>query len=195
MTSPQPTPPPPSITGDEPVRWSPSSPGELPPYWMHDYVQGHGDPGLWWPDNRPAPPGQTQPAARHDTNRDEKKPDQSGVGDAQLNVNPADLNNVSDQYAQLQARAAAISPQAVEEVNRIIASHGAMGYPVAVGVVAGLARRQARLQAQTAQFGVYSARFTEHAATYTTEDAEAAARISDIDFGPAAVSTPGAVAG
>ena len=84
MTSPQPTPPPPSITGDEPVRWSPSSPGELPPYWMHDYVQGHGDPGLWWPDNRPAPPGQTQPAARHDNKRDEKKPDQSGVGDAQL---------------------------------------------------------------------------------------------------------------
>ena len=102
---------------------------------------------------------------------------------------------MSDQYTELQARAAAISPQAVEEVNRIIASHGAMGYPVAVGVVAGLARRQARLQAQTAQFGVYSARFTEHAATYTTEDAEAAARISDIDFGPAAVSTPGAVAG
>ena len=127
--------------------------------------------------------------------RDEEKPDQSGVGEAIGSTStPADLNNVSDQYAELQTAAAAISPQAVEEVNRIIASHGAMGYPVAVGVVAGLARRQARLQAQTAQFGVYSARFTEHAATYTTEDAEAAARISDIDFGPAAVSTPGAVA-
>ena len=40
-------------TGDEPVRWSPSHQGELPPYWMNDYVQDKTDPNLWWPDKRP----------------------------------------------------------------------------------------------------------------------------------------------
>lgn len=58
---------------------------------------------------------------------------------SKLDVNPADLRNVADQYTQLQMAAASIGPQAVDEVNRIIASHGPMGYPVAVGVVAGLA--------------------------------------------------------
>ena len=52
-------------TGDEPVRWSPSHEGELPPYWMNDYVQDKTDPNLWWPDKRPEPPGQTHPAALH----------------------------------------------------------------------------------------------------------------------------------
>jgi hypothetical protein len=39
-----------------------------------------------------------------------------------------------------------------------------MGYPVAVGVAAGLARRQGPLEAKAAQFGQYSQRFHEHAA-------------------------------
>ncbi len=41
-------------------------------------------------------------------------------------------------------------------MNRIIASHGPMGYPVAVGVVTGMARRQAALEAKAADFGQYS---------------------------------------
>ena len=43
-------------TGDDPVRWSPSHPGELPPYWTKDYVQDTGDPNLWWPDGTPGGP-------------------------------------------------------------------------------------------------------------------------------------------
>lgn len=68
---------------------------------------------------------------------------------AYLNANPADLLNAADDYIELQTRAAAISPQAVEEVPRIIASHGPMGYPVAVGIVTSLARRQAALDAKS----------------------------------------------
>ena len=165
-------------TGDDPVRWSPSHPGELPPYWTKDYVQDKGDPGLWWPDKRPSPPGETHPAAFH--GRDDQKPDQNGAGAGKLDVNPADLHNVADQYAELQTAAAAIGPQAVDEVNRIIATHGAMGYPVAVGVVAGLARRQARVEGKAADFGVYAARFREHAATYQTGDLEGAARYQSV---------------
>ena len=60
---------------------------------------------------------------------------------AKVNVNYSDLSRVSGEYAELQAQAAALSPLATEEAQRIIASHGPMGYPVAVGVVAGLARR------------------------------------------------------
>lgn len=89
---------------------------------------------------------------------------------AHLNVNPADLLRAADDYAELQTRAAAIGPQAVEEVQRIITTHGPMGYPVAVGIVAGLARRQAVLDAKAAQFGQYSQRFGEHAAGYVAQD-------------------------
>ena len=163
-------------TGDDPVRWSPSHPGELPPYWTKDYVQDTGDPNLWWPDKRPSPPGETHPAAFHSGKGDEEKPDGAG----KLDVTPADLNNVADQYAELQTAAAAIGPQAVDEVNRIIATHGAMGYPVAVGVVAGLARRQAQVEDKAADFGVYAARFREHAATYQTGDLEGAVRYQSV---------------
>ncbi|AGB27277.1 Protein of unknown function (DUF2580) (plasmid) [Mycobacterium sp. JS623] len=93
---------------------------------------------------------------------------------AHLDVNPADLLRAADNYAELQLRAAAIGPKAVEEVQRIIATHGPMGYPLAVGVVAGLARRQAALDAKAANFGQYSQRFTEHAAAYRDQDLQGA---------------------
>ena len=99
-----------------------------------------------------------------------------------LDVTPADLANVSGQYADLQRQAAAIGPQAVEEVNRIIASHGAMGYPVAVGVVAGLARKQAQMEAKSVDFGVYSTRFTEHAAAYQSQDSDGVAGYQQAQF-------------
>ena len=99
-----------------------------------------------------------------------------------LNVNLLDLSRAADDYAELQTAAAAISPQAVDEVQRIIATHGPMGYPVAVGVVARLARRQGPLEAKAAQFGRYSQRFHEHAATYRSADQEAAQRFEALDF-------------
>ncbi|MDF2826661.1 MAG: hypothetical protein K0R68_4069 [Mycobacterium sp.] len=163
---------------DEPIRWSPSHPGERPPSWMHDYVQDQTDPGLWWPDKGPLAPGSVQPAGLH--SGDDKGGNQGGAGESKLDVIPADLSHVGEQYAELQAAAAAIGPQAVDEVNRIIASHGAMGYPVAVGVVTGLARRQAALEKKAADFGVYSTRFTEHAAAYQTGDSDGAQRIQSV---------------
>ena len=99
-----------------------------------------------------------------------------------LNVNLPDLTRAAGDYAELQTAAAAISPQAVDEVNRIIATHGPMGYPVAVGVVAGLARWQGPVEAKAAQFGQYSERFHEHAATYRSADHEAAQRFNASDF-------------
>src|SRR5205814_7667649 len=68
----------------------------------------------------------------------------------------ADLLRVAADYAELHARAATISPQAAAEVQRISATHGPMGYPVAVGIVTNLARQQAALDAKTAQFDQYS---------------------------------------
>jgi len=59
-------------------------------------------------------------------------------------VHPVDLLRAADDYTELAARAATISPQAVAEVTRIIETHGPMRYPVAVGIVAGLAPRQRR---------------------------------------------------
>lgn len=166
---------------DDPMRWSPSHPGELPPYWTKDYVQDKGDPDLWWPDHHPLPPGQVRPASYDPTNDGKNADDAAGQG-KKLDVTPEDLTNVAGEYADLQRQAAAIGPQAVEEVNRIIATHGAMGYPVAVGVVAGLARKQAPMDAKIAQFGVYSERFHEHRAAYEGQDAAGAAGYQQVQF-------------
>lgn len=91
---------------------------------------------------------------------------------------PADLLKVADDYAELAHRAAVIGPQTTEEVNRIIASHGPMGYPVAVGIATGMAPREAQVTTKSADFTEYSQRFTEHAATYQSVDAEAAERLN-----------------
>lgn len=103
-----------------------------------------------------------------------------------LNVEPTDLTRVAGEYSGLQTAAASIGPQAVDEVNRIIASHGPMGYPVAVGVVAGMARRQAALEAKAADFGQYSERFLEHAAAYRAGDHLGAERFEALDFSQSA---------
>lgn len=104
---------------------------------------------------------------------------------SELNVNPDQLQVVADQYVALQARTAAIGPLAAEEVQRVIATHGAMGYPVAVGVVSSLTHAQGDVEAKAADFGAYSRRFTEHAATYRAHDLAGAAQLSGIDTGSA----------
>lgn len=114
---------------------------------------------------------------------------------AHLDVDPADLTRAAGDYAELQLRAAAIGPKAAEEVQRIIATHGAMGYPLAVGVVAGLARRQADLDTKAAHFGQYSQRFTEHAAAYRDQDLQNARNYdappaTALDFGGPGGHTP-----
>lgn len=101
---------------------------------------------------------------------------------AHLNVNPADLLVAAEGFSDLAARAAEISPRLAAEVTRVIESHGPMGYPVAVGIVAGLVGPDARVAAKAEQFGQYAQRFAEHAATYVVEDGAAAGRIGDIAF-------------
>lgn len=105
-----------------------------------------------------------------------------GTGQGQLNVETGDLHHAADQYLQLQAAATVIGPQAVAEVQRIIDSHGAMGYPVAVGVLTNLARREVALAKKTTDFGVYAERFNEHAATYLDQDQAGARDISNVQF-------------
>lgn len=156
-------------------------PGEKlgPPVDPHgpDMMQPYGpnDPELsrvWIPDNRPLAPGSVRPASH--TEGDKKNPGDGG-GDGTLNVNPADLHKSADDYTELATRVAAISPQAADELTRIIATHGVMGYPAAVGIAAGLASQEAALDAKAADFTRYARRFTEHAATYVRTDADAAA--------------------
>lgn len=102
---------------------------------------------------------------------------------AELNVNPGDLLRVADHYTQLAATAALVSPQAVTAVQQIAGTHGLMGYPIAVGVVAGLAKAEGPLQAKIGDFATYAQRFTEHAGVYTTTDADGAAAFDALDFG------------
>lgn len=95
---------------------------------------------------------------------------------AELNVDAAYLLRVADAYGELAARVAQISPHAAVEVQRIADTHGPMGYPTAVGIVAGLAKAEGPVNAKVADFQTYSRRFVEHAATYTTQDHQGAHR-------------------
>ena len=99
-----------------------------------------------------------------------------------LNVDAANLLQVADAYNELAARAALICPQAADEVQRVAETHGPMGYPVAVGIAAGLMNAQGQLQQKVADFGTYSQRFREHAVTYQTVDGEEAQRIRAVDM-------------
>lgn len=97
-----------------------------------------------------------------------------------LNANPADLLATATTYEALATRAESISPRAVEEVQAIIATHGVMGYPTAVGILTALAPKEARVVAKTAQFHAAGRRFTEHAATYRGQDAAGADEFASV---------------
>ena len=97
---------------------------------------------------------------------------------AKLDVDPAALVAVAGQYEELAARAGVVMPQVAVEVAKVAQTHGAIGYPVAVGLAAGMARQEPKFTALVAEFVARGARFTEHAATYLGEDAAAAATYS-----------------
>lgn len=100
----------------------------------------------------------------------------------QLNVNPADLLKAAGDYSDLSARMAQLSPQAAAEVQRIIATHGPMGYPAAVGIAMGMAEHEPAVQAKAAQLSGYAGRFTEHAAAFTTGDRDLAEKFRELRF-------------
>jgi hypothetical protein len=100
--------------------------------------------------------------------------DRKGETVAELNVDPVDILKSADTYSDLASRGREISKQAADEVQRIADTHGPMGFPVAAGIAAGVANAEAPLNAKLADFEAYSQRFAEHAATYTTQDHEAA---------------------
>lgn len=97
-----------------------------------------------------------------------------------LNVNPADLIQAAAGYEELALRAQMISPRVVEQVQQVIATHGAMGYSTALGIVAGLISKAAKVDAKTADFVQYGQRLTEHAAAYTTGDSAMADKVSSV---------------
>jgi hypothetical protein len=101
---------------------------------------------------------------------------------AHLNVNPADLIEAAGNYTELAVLAAQISPRAVTEVTRIAQTHGLMGYPTAVGIVAGLAAHEPRLLAKAAEFGLYAQRLNEHATTYQTTDSAGGDDIAGVEI-------------
>jgi Excreted virulence factor EspC, type VII ESX diderm len=110
----------------DPVRWAPSHPGELPPYWMNRYVQDQNDPNLWWPDTRPDAPGSTHPAAYHAYNGTPSVPGAGGKKPLQLDY--AELEKFAkdhDLNAQELADWASGDPDFPE---RYLATHGKVNF-------------------------------------------------------------------
>lgn len=100
----------------------------------------------------------------------------------QLNVNPADLYRAADDYAELAARTAQLPALARAEIQRIAASHGAMGFPAVLGIAAGMAARECAVAAKAARFDQYAETFTGHAAAYIDQDRAAAATFDALGF-------------
>ncbi|BBY55966.1 hypothetical protein H7J07_02265 [Mycobacterium koreense] len=94
-----------------------------------------------------------------------------------LQVNPADLLRVADVYNELALRTAALGPRAAEELHGVLATHGTMGFPVAVGIAAGLTPHEDALTVKAADFQRDAELFTEHADAYQDEDRAAADRL------------------
>ena len=99
-----------------------------------------------------------------------------------LDVNLADLLKISASYSELATRVAGIAPQVAAEVERVMSTHGPMGYPAATGIATGVGARQTPVVAKAADFVGHSTRFAEHSGTYQREDQAAAGRISALDF-------------
>lgn len=110
---------------------------------------------------------------------------------AELNVNPGDLTRAAETYRELGLRAQLIAPQAQTEVQRIADTHGPMGMPTAVGIAAGMARAEGPLTQKVKDFQEYAQRFDEHAATYTSQDKEAADKYKTAEFHTDNPRTPG----
>ena len=67
----------------------------------------------------------------------------------------------------------------IEQINQVIATHGVMGYPVAVGMAAGMLKADEKLTAKIRDFVDHHQRaFIEHAATYRATDAEGGSEIA-----------------
>lgn len=107
-----------------------------------------------------------------------------------LDVNLADLLKASENYSDLAVRTSDIAPKAAAEVERVMSTHGPMGYPAATGIATGVAARQTPVVAKAADFVGHSTRFSEHSATYQTEDQAAAGRIQAVDFKQAPPEDP-----
>ncbi len=91
-----------------------------------------------------------------------------------VNVNPADLVAVADRYAELSRVARQAPARFVSQVGDVEASHGTMGYPVALGTLAAAAGAQPGLEELAERLSQYSQRFDDSASAYPDEDHTAA---------------------
>jgi hypothetical protein len=164
---------------DEPVRWKPTHPGELPPYRMNGYVQDQNDPGLWWPDKRPDPPGSVHPAGLQDKNKDEPG---TNNGNAAAGVFEVDYGHLEGLAQFHEDNAAKVSDWAHAEpgfADRLLQTHGKVAYATYLNV-------NSYNDDRATQAGAYARRQVDTAAglrgaiasTRGTDEANAAA------FGP-----------
>ncbi|HLR99564.1 hypothetical protein H7J77_01555 [Mycolicibacillus parakoreensis] len=91
-----------------------------------------------------------------------------------LKVNPGDLIAVADAYAELSRRLPHRTARTVEEIQNVLATHGTMGYPVAVGIARATAPAASEVEALSGEFADYSQRFDDSAGQYVAEDRVAA---------------------
>lgn len=108
-----------------------------------------------------------------------------------LDVNPADLLKVADGYAEHATRMGQVPPRLAEQLERVAATHGPMGFPAAFAIGQGIAAKAPEVAAKGADFVQYSQNFATHSGTYVSEDQAGAGRIQAVDFKQAPPDKPG----
>ncbi|SIC62415.1 Protein of uncharacterised function (DUF2580) [Mycobacteroides abscessus subsp. abscessus] len=102
-----------------------------------------------------------------------------------LDVDPADLTRIAERYRDLGTQMAALPTQAITHAQQVIDTHGIMGYPVAVGITAAMAKTETPLTTKATAFTTsHATRLDEHATTYTTQDTHGAHTIAAAAAGP-----------
>ncbi|WP_255799658.1 type VII secretion target [Mycobacteroides abscessus] len=133
-------------------------------------------PGFREPSAHPPMTGTQGGAERSDADRSTHPADAAGN---KLDVNPADLDAVAARYGELGTEMSTLPARGIEQINQVIATHGVMGYPVAVGMAAGMVKADEKLAAKIKDFVDHHQRtFIEHAATYRATDAGGASEIA-----------------
>lgn len=144
-------------TEDDIAYWSPSQPGELPPYWTTDYKEIA--PGVW---KKLGPedyvPGQTHPASAQ------------GSGDGALKVETGELRRAATEHDQRQQQWQDVAANPPNDPDALATSWGVIAHPATESLRASNATRTATANAIATEHSSLAAKLQAAADRYDGTD-------------------------
>ena len=156
-------------TEDDYGYWSPSLPGELPPYWTTDYKEVA--PGVW---KKLGPedyvPGQTHPASASASGKD-------------LKVETGELRTAADEHEHRSREWENVAANPPNDPDVLAASWGTIAHPATEALRASNATRTATAKAIANEHAALAAKLRTSAAAYDRSDETGASGVGSTTFG------------